>query len=243
MTVPMQVSLSFVDPQTGWALATYPSSSNFSVGELFATTDAGGTWQRSQAPSGGRVTFGSKSNGVIVGGPAGSDVHVTSNGGKVWRRASVARDPGRVVYAAAAVAGGRALVIGAAPASNSAERRIVAVGSDDGGTTWREEGGADVPVSDGSDLASAVGQKGDVWLAASPDGKQVWRGTKSGTVAIETSGLSAGVVELSLAGSGQVAWALSQVGGCSDTKTACSVTRTLSASSDGGTTWRAVRPE
>ncbi|MEA2492998.1 MAG: hypothetical protein QOJ29_909, partial [Thermoleophilaceae bacterium] len=82
-------ALDFVDASHGWLLVAVESSSNFSVAELYRTTDGGATWERLEAPSGGTVRFVTPTLGYISGGPAGDKLFVTRDGGTSWQAVTV----------------------------------------------------------------------------------------------------------------------------------------------------------
>ena len=78
------IYLHFVDTQTGWVVLKHATSSNFSVGTLFKTTDGGGTWNQLDIPAGRQVYFVSGDVGWTVGGAAANEIYRTENGGETW---------------------------------------------------------------------------------------------------------------------------------------------------------------
>ena len=78
------VYLDFVDSQTGWITLKMVSSSNFSIGRLFATTDGGQTWEERSIPLGEPVTFEDARHGWVGGGPMGDAFYRTDDGGRTW---------------------------------------------------------------------------------------------------------------------------------------------------------------
>jgi Rv2525c-like, glycoside hydrolase-like domain len=84
-----RADLDFIDAAHGWAMLRQTSSSNFSLGMLFATGDGGATWTPLPPPPlGDPVHFTSKTDGWIAGGPAGNRLYVTRDGGMTWASAS-----------------------------------------------------------------------------------------------------------------------------------------------------------
>ena len=78
------VYLDFVNPQTGWVVLKMVSSSAFSIGRLFATTDGGQTWDERQIPLGEPVQFSDALHGWVSGGPMGDEFYRTDDGGRTW---------------------------------------------------------------------------------------------------------------------------------------------------------------
>lgn len=62
----------------------HATSSNFSVGSLAVTGDAGRTWRVHDLPVFGDVTFASPEVGWLVGGTEGTDGYLTRDGGRSW---------------------------------------------------------------------------------------------------------------------------------------------------------------
>ena len=78
-------SLGWLDEQTGWIVVKRSSSSNFSLGTLFTTSDGGNSWIRSTLPVADRVTFSDPQIGWATGGPTGDQIFKTQNGGVTWQ--------------------------------------------------------------------------------------------------------------------------------------------------------------
>lgn len=88
-TLAEAVYLQFVDPQTGWLVVKRATSSNFSVGVLFKTTDGGQSWTRLALPLGEPVIFVTRELGWVAGGPAGDQLYRTWDGGQTWQAQAV----------------------------------------------------------------------------------------------------------------------------------------------------------
>jgi photosystem II stability/assembly factor-like uncharacterized protein len=79
-------SIFFVDKHHGWVTMRLASSSNFSMGLLFTTTDGGATWDRlPDPPSADPIYFRNSSQGWLAGGPVGDKLWSTQDGGASWR--------------------------------------------------------------------------------------------------------------------------------------------------------------
>jgi photosystem II stability/assembly factor-like uncharacterized protein len=134
----------FVDPDHGWILAKLSSSANFSVGELFATSDGGRTWSRRAAPMGEPVTFLDQQTGWMAGGVRGDELYITHDGGATWssqqrpvaERAIGPAPPGASGTDFADPDHGWALVPRCADGACSPGNSLYA--TDDGGRSWHE---------------------------------------------------------------------------------------------------------
>ena len=76
-------SLEFIDAQTGYIAFRLHSSSNFSLGRLFATNDGGFTWGERTLPLGEPVRFLDSQRGWTSGGPQ-DQTYFTEDGGRTW---------------------------------------------------------------------------------------------------------------------------------------------------------------
>ena len=75
------ISMQWLDKTTGWLAVRQLTSSNFSLGTLFATQDGGVTWQRRALPGGEPVVFVSAASGWTAGGDT---LYRTDDGGRTW---------------------------------------------------------------------------------------------------------------------------------------------------------------
>jgi len=80
-----QAFIEILDERTLWVALRLPSSSNFSLGQLFASQDGGHTWQKRSIPLGEAVHFMDAQEGWTAGGPSGNQIFSTQDGGLTWR--------------------------------------------------------------------------------------------------------------------------------------------------------------
>jgi photosystem II stability/assembly factor-like uncharacterized protein len=78
------VFLQFLDARTGWLVVKRATSSNFSLGALFTTTDGGDTWARLSIPIGAPVRFTSEQDGSVEDSARGTGRYISHDGGKIW---------------------------------------------------------------------------------------------------------------------------------------------------------------
>jgi len=88
-----QWSLYFLDQRNGWLVTRVPTSTAFSRGRLFRTTDGGATWNRATIPIADSLRFISPDRGWIAGGPSGKELFVTDDGGDTWQPQAVTPPP------------------------------------------------------------------------------------------------------------------------------------------------------
>jgi photosystem II stability/assembly factor-like uncharacterized protein len=87
------VYLHFIDDRTGWLVIKHVSSSNFSLGTLFKTSDGGRTWTQAAMPIGEPVYFATDDVGWTAGGATGQELYRTADGGESWQAQNVAPGP------------------------------------------------------------------------------------------------------------------------------------------------------
>lgn len=243
-------SLTFVDASHGWMLVQEQTSSNFSVGRLFATNDGGVTWEPRSAPAAGQMTFFDANEGLLVGGPAGGQLHRTDDGGRSWAAVELgdpAQSGGRTLGPVAVVGARMALLALSVPQEETVEVRFYR--SSDRGQTWQWvskltlEGTIGLGVRPPVDLLNATS-----WLVAAPKGFELYRTDDSGTSYLPSKipdpfspEVPGSVVRIDFA-THKAGAALASTSGCLEFKTNCEVRTDLLYTRDGGESWQSRNP-
>ena len=77
--------LSAVDRQNAWVVLKYQTSSSFSLGTLFKTTDGGNSWEELAVPVIGPVHFIGPNHGWVADSAEGGQLYITVDGGETWK--------------------------------------------------------------------------------------------------------------------------------------------------------------
>lgn len=227
-------------------LVTDITSSNFSAGEWYATSDGGRTWRYYAAPSGGTV---SSSNGKLwlVGGPQSNLLYKSTDAGSSWSKVSLPQAmiaDGAALTVPGALSNGDVVLVAVTPSSNSGSSLgLVVYLSDDQGATWNLKASTSYPGLIGPGVSATSVISSDVVWIGTPGGKpRLFRYAKSGRLTA-TNGVGLyqeGLVSEVSALSGSSAWATVQNGACPSGKSSCMEVGSLLATSDGGQTWSQV---
>lgn len=144
-------TVDFVNATRGWIDLSLESSAAFNSGVLLSTDDGGETWhQVANAPRiAAALRLVTPQDGWMAGGPAGSDIYATHDGGKTWTGIVLKAPPqvGRapvVSYSAPAFADRKH---GTVVASYLTDAAMALFATADGGHTWQ-------PVAALTDLPS-----------------------------------------------------------------------------------------
>ena len=240
-------ALDFVNPQVGWLSVQRMTSSAFSAGVLFRTTDGGQTWQRVASPGGRPVYFVTPDLGWTTAGPLGDHLYRTSDGGLSWTRQSVAAPrsgSGRTVrYQLPVFENARAGVLPVL-VSGDAAARVAYYLTADGGKAWRPA--VSVPVDPG--LAGALRLPLSVlnarrWLQATSAGGGRMLDIADGQVVTargNSDGRAASIVALDMT-TPAIGWAEQRSGDCAPLdggQRLCSRQSALLRTVDGGQSWQ-----
>lgn len=237
------VSLNFVDNAHGWMMVRLASSSNFSLGMLFATADGGATWAQLPAPPiGNPVRFTTVQDGWLAGGAGGDELYVTHDGGNTWgavmmqRPSGVSSDlrPQFELPVFTTTADGTLAVSFVGPQSSS----FAAYRTQDGGNTWSViESQAGLPA--GQKLATSVFDSTVVKGSVASGRATLARGQAQSSTAL--SAANPVIQRLDFKNEWQ-GWMLISSSKCSGFKTGCVDTSQLLATTDGGASLTDITP-
>lgn len=215
--------LTFIDANHGWAAIVLPSSSNFSLGALFATQDGGRTWVKRTLPIGAPVYFKDALYGWTAGGVNGDELYRSSDGGETWVSQQLNSPSGKPASV---------LSVGLPEFQDEEHGQLPAVlagpegqtlavySSQDGGQTWSPDSAASLPRDSKAGSARLVKSGKDVLLFApgtgllySFSGKSL-TATISGGLGVDGFGQAAGsqVSAQPMVGASQVDFATAQNG-------------------------------
>jgi hypothetical protein len=237
-------SVYFIDAQQGWLILRLGSSSNFSVGAALHTADGGLTWTALPSPpAAGSIVFVTSRSGWMAGGPAGSQLWFTHDGGQTWQPETIAAPDGcsgsQTAYSLPVFTGatnGRLTETTTNPDGNC----VIDYGTANGGQSWQME-----RIGKNSAVPSVV---------VASTGTQARHIYASGAdISIEENGvlhqaaLPAGLQpngSITRAGfiSDSVGWITYSSGACSAAKTHCSQQSELLTTMDGGKTFTVITP-
>jgi photosystem II stability/assembly factor-like uncharacterized protein len=233
----------FVDGLHGWVLVKDVSSSNFSFGRLYRTSDGGRSWSALEAPLGDPVTFIDQQTGWTAGGPAGDRLFVTRDAGRSWKRQQV-QPPSGVAGGAVAYAlpveAGDAVVLPVTVAT-AGGATIAWYLSRDAGRTWRLANRLATSDRLSPDVRVPVAVAGaGTWVSMLPSSRRLVRLRDDGaTIAVQAPATApAGVQDLQFA-TATVGWALAASGTCPPGGP-CAPGRALFRTGDGGSSWHEV---
>lgn len=241
----VSAAFSFSDAEHGWVMVRRGSSSNFSNGVLFRTTDGGKTWTLLPPPPiSDPVVFISSERGWLAGGPAGDNLFITRDGGQSWEAQSVdvlaAGATSRVFYGLPRLSAEGKLIL---PVSVPGQQSELIFSSDDNGDSWRRIASIGVPTKQISvPIPTTVLDDGTVIVTS---GAQVERiNSDDGSLSEQpTVGLPTDSAIWSLAFlDATQGWAVAVTGSCHAFKTQCDTANLLYSTDDGGATWRQLTP-
>lgn len=211
------------------------TSSNFSEGEGFYSSDGGAHWTEKQLPSGGGLTILDGSF-WLVGGPVSSDLYRSTDGAS-WQKVSPPGLPALATLGQPAITTA-GIVIPVTIHSSPSEIRFYT--TTDSGATWAQASSTTLPDLVEAGVAVPEATVGDNWIIVAPDGSKVYKGafaSNAQTTIISPNGLPAGVT--------QTAWtsstdglAMAVASSCPQGKDSCQSQAAVFSTSDGGQTWQ-----
>ncbi len=251
-------TLEFIDAQTGWVSLKLQSSSNFSLGRLFATQDGGRAWQERTIPFGEPVRFIDADRGWTAGGPSGDQLYRTLDGGETWQPEELPiPDSQPDIHALVGLPRFYNDQIGILPVTmaDSTNSRLELYISENRGDTWDLETTLDLKldVEPAETLPFSLNDVGKWWVAS--QGKEnlyTSSNPEHHATPLKPTGLPAGVVSLDFF-SDQIGWALVQEGNCHGHKSTiwethpsdfeplqCFMQTRLFSTQDGGVSWDVI---
>ncbi|HSJ88952.1 MAG TPA: PQQ-dependent sugar dehydrogenase, partial [Anaerolineales bacterium] len=238
-----KAQMGWFDAQTGWIAVKQSSSSNFSVGTLFTTSDAGKTWTRSILPVADRVTFSNPQLGWASGSPTGDQIFRTQNGGRTWHSTK----PDLPLNAAATAyepffTNGRGSVVITSVAEEGLALRAFSASSNG----WLPMGQVTVKTQAGTIGLSMIDAQN--FVAVIPGTNSIVRmHNGSFETLANQDGLSATIRDLDMA-SLDVGWAKSVDSECTtafldngSASVSCTSSTRLLRTQDGGVTWKDIQ--
>ncbi|MEP0805114.1 MAG: PQQ-dependent sugar dehydrogenase, partial [Chloroflexota bacterium] len=239
-----RAGMGWFDAQTGWIALKQATSSNFSVGVLFTTSDGGATWTRSSLPVADEVNFSTPQSGWAVGGPTGGQIFHTQDGGVTWRKLQPEYPANADVTAyKPRQTGGQVILV---TTSLGLERNLNVYTYDDRQDTWALAAQTALDTDAGIIGLSILDEQN--FVAVIPGTAAILRMENGELAALQNSdGRSAAITELDMV-SMETGWAKSVEANCTtasspdgeaDTVSCASATRLLQTN-DGGSTWTDV---
>jgi len=253
------VYLHFIDTQTGWLVLKRATSSNFSVGALFKTTDGGDTWTQLTIPIGEPVYFATSEIGWTAGGAAGDELYRTQDGGQTWypqtmNNEAMNNDNQRLLYQLPTFEDAQAGVLPVVIA-NGDQTRVEFYVTDDGGQSWNPGASVslDREIAPGTHVPLTVFDTNRSVMIV-PNSDRILSTSDRSEIAtvISQDRMTSGINELDMVTPG-VGWAKHMSGSCVPvpqtdggpsspraTVTRCTLEVRLLRTEDGGQTWTAL---
>lgn len=233
-------SISAIDERNAYVLVRRGSSSNFSFGDLFRTTDGGQSWSKlPEPPVGGKITFFDARRGFLAGGPIYERLYITHDGGETWTRQPVTPPPqyfGRMItFGAVRLVGSRDAVLPMHIGDPGPNTDLLYVSSDTG-ETWTQT--TSPPVEGPTALTTVA----DTIIAGSTDELATSNEIASHWTTLYAAGFAPNRWMRNLAfASPSTGWALTNYSACPN-KANCVDEGALYSTTDGGRTWTLLHP-
>ncbi len=240
-----KAEIGWFDTQTGWISVKQISSSNFSLGTLFITSDGGGTWRRSTLPVADHIYFNDPQIGWAIGGPTGDQIFKTPDGGTTWqtlRPDDVPEKTLAVAYMPFYSGGQGLLIMTHLGLDNSLEVYSLKNPSE----KWLPVNRLTLDVQPGAIALSILDAQN--FVATIPGTRSIVRMMDGELNVLDNEdGLSTSIVELDMV-SLDVGWAKSVDSSCATAPSSdneavsvfCSSTTRLLRTIDGGITWQSI---
>ena len=230
-----KAQMGWFDAQTGWISIKQESSSNFSLGSLFMTSDGGRSWNRSSLPIADHIDFSNSQTGWAVGGPSGSQVFDTQDGGLSWQDSSPPGLPegSQATVYPPIVSGGQGLLV---LTTAGIENSLRAYSWNNASHRWETAGDEYLDVQPGLIGVSILDAQ--IFVAVIPGTNSIVRMANGKIGSFKnTDGRTASITELDMV-SLDAGWGRSIDSTC--TATSCVSTVRLLRTKNGGATWTEI---
>ncbi|PWB68847.1 MAG: hypothetical protein C3F07_21175, partial [Anaerolineales bacterium] len=246
--IPAQVegaTMGWFDAQSGWIATRQSTSSNFSLGTLFVTSDGGDSWTRSKLPVADRVTFPEPQIGWAVGGPTEDQIFNTQDGGLTWRKISIdlPSNSSSTVYQPFYSNGRGMLVVKSSGSKNS----LIISTTESPLERWKTQD--QVPLNSETGMIALSILDARNLVATIPGTNSIVRMSDDRLSVVENKdGSSASVVDLDMISLDE-GWARSVMADCTTVSSSddgsasvsCTSSTRLLHTNDGGVTWQALQ--
>jgi hypothetical protein len=232
-----RLEVGFGDALRGALLAQVRTGGALSRAEMFTTADGGATWTAGSAPVAGHLRVDPDGRIWLAGGVLGDELYTSNDQARTWSR------PALQLVKTTTVDGMAPPERGILPVTltDGAVSRVALFRSSDNGANWRETDSVPLAARLSGAAPSVVRDSGPLVLDPAIGRLYIRRttGAAASGDARTAAGLPSGVIRLAFPDENN-GWALSSSGSCANGKQNCSITSSVSSTSDGGTTWRRV---
>lgn len=224
----------FLDDTHGWLLGRLATSSAFSVGKLYRTTDGGESWERLPSPpAAGRFRFVDSRLGFMVGAPVSERLYRTRDGGRSWQalRLGLSVSAGAALYDLPVF---HSTTNGTLAVTLRGRRpQLLTFVTRDGGDSFQHARTIDLPARDYEEPVPAALTENGSPAALARNGSVALGPGGARTLSVARAGITQGRTQDSLAPSvlamsvvdEETGWALVAEGGCD--RTGCRQTTRL----------------
>jgi hypothetical protein len=230
------VRIAFGDADHGAIMARTGTGENFSVGTLFSTANAGASWSARKAPVAGDISVEPGGRIWLAGGVLSDQLYTTSDTGAHWTRSKVPQPADGTVTVSPPVDHTLPVTL-----TSGGATQVELFTTADNGRSWRQSGRVAVHGRTAAGVNVPVARTGDGPLVLDNAGGHAYRAARASAADVRPSGLPAGVFATHFSSDGRSGWALAANGHCAQEKHDCTLAHVLTATSDGGTTWKQLR--
>jgi hypothetical protein len=228
------IALAF-DGSVAAALVRFTTSSAFSAGEVFTTSDLI-TWVRHKAPTAGRIGLTSQGELWIAGGPSGDQLWSSHDLGVTWSKTALPQIGQRTVDVPRAIGNAVLILPVTVIGANGLADEIFLRTSDAINWTVLSRVRTSASMGPGSLLPTSI--SGNRFYVIEPSGSKTYATGPSGAIqAITSTGLPDGVNDVTFNVRGR-GWARVDSTHCKADKRTCSSLQAIFRTLDGGRSWQ-----